>query len=102
MNFPKKSENALNFPKKSENGLNFFKKSENGLNFPKKSEKGSKFPQKFRIDEDDMPVPAKLFTDSFAKHFLNLLLKHIRLISVVQMIARMFVVIKVYVSIPNP
>ena len=49
-----------------------------------------------------MPVPAKLFTDSFAKHFLNLLLKHIRLISVVQMIARMFVVLKFYVSIPNP
>ena len=43
--------------------------------------------------EDDMPVPAKLFTDSFAKYFLSLLLKQIRLISVVQMIARMFVVI---------
>ena len=49
-----------------------------------------------------MPDPAKLFTDSVAKHLLSLLLNHIRLISVVKMIARMFVMIKVCVSIPNP
>ena len=85
--------NGLNFPKKSENGLNFPKKSENGLIFPKKSEKRFQISSKIRIAEDDMPVPAKLFTDSVAKHLLSLLLKHIRLISVVQMIASMFVVI---------
>ena len=42
-----------------------------------------------------MPDPANLFTDSVAKHLLSLLLNQIRLISVVQMIARMFVMIKV-------
>ena len=87
LNFPKKSENGLIFPKKSENGLNFPKKSDNGLNFPKKSENGLNFPKKsvkkfqisskIRIAEDDMPVTAKLFTDSVAKHLLSLLLKHI-------------------------
>ena len=67
LNFPKKAENGLNFPKKAENGLNFPKKSENGLNFPKKSENGLNFPKKSEIAEDDMPIPAKHFTDSVAK-----------------------------------
>ena len=57
---------GLNFPKKAENGLNFPKKSENGLNFPKKSE----------IAEDDMPLPAKHFTDSVAKHCTDSDAKH--------------------------
>ena len=67
LNSPKKAENGLNFPKKAENGLNFPKKSENGLNFPKKSENGLNFPKKSEIAEDDMPIPAKHFTDSVAK-----------------------------------
>ena len=67
LNFPKKAENGLNFPKKAENGLNFPKKSANGLNFPKKSENGLNFPKQSEIAEDDMPIPAKHFTDSVAK-----------------------------------
>ena len=65
VNFPKKAENGLNFPKKAENGLNFPKKSENVLNFPKNSE-----------IVDDMPVPAKHFTDSVAKHCTDSDAKH--------------------------
>ena len=67
LNFPQKADDGLNFPKKSENGLNFPKKSENGLNFPKKSENGLNFPKKSEIAEDDMPIPAKHYTDSVAK-----------------------------------
>ena len=63
--------------KSDSNGLNFPKKAENGLNFPKKAEKKFQISSKIRIAEDDVPVTAKLFTDSVAKHLLNLLLKHI-------------------------
>ena len=66
-NDKKRAENGLNFPKKAENGLNFPKKSENGLNFSKKSENGLNFPKKSEIAKDDMPVPAKHFTDCVAK-----------------------------------
>ena len=72
----KRAENGLNFPKKAENGLNFPKKSENGLNFPKKAENGLNFPKKSEIAEDDMPVPAKHFTDSVAKHCTDSDAKH--------------------------
>ena len=127
--FPKKSENGLIFPKKSENGLNFPKKSDNGLNFPPKNWEWVnlpqkvwewvnlpqkvwewvklpqkvwewvKLPQKVRIAEDDMPVPAKPFTDSYAKDFADFAVqKHILILawslpSTIQMIAWMFVVI---------
>ena len=71
-----KDRKRVNFPKKAENGLNFHKKAQNGLNFPPKSENGLNFPKTSEIAEDDMPVPAKHFTDSVAKHCTDSDAKH--------------------------